>query len=126
MANFSSVCSLAGPATPMWIGSLIPSAASRSAQAITGPASKQNWVAIAIFASVRSENACFHASACITMRSLPSASMSLLPSGWPATCSRSNPAKSPVSISCIELWNSPAGVFTPPPSSSACFTSASP
>ena len=51
----------------------------------------------------------------------PSGSMSLLPSGWPAMCRRLNPAlsKRPVSISCIELSNSPCGVVTPPAKSKA-------
>ena len=44
-------------------------------QAITGPASKQNWVAIATLASVRSDQACFHFSAFITMASPPSLSI---------------------------------------------------
>jgi hypothetical protein len=68
-----------------------------------GSASKANCVAIAISASVRSENACFQRSASIDAVP-PLGSMSRLPSGWPATCSRLKPALSnrPVSISCIE------------------------
>ena len=81
IANLIIVCSLAGPARPIWTGSAIPSAASRSAQAMMGPASKANCVAMAMRASVRSAKACFQRSAAITAASPPPGSMSRLPSG---------------------------------------------
>ena len=79
----------------------MPASANLLAQAITGSASKQNWVAMANLASDVLAKACFHAKACMITVS-PSLSMSLLPSGWPATCKRSNPSNRPLSKSCIE------------------------
>src|SRR6056297_2221667 len=74
------------------------------------------------------EKRCFHCSAASTFLRLPSGSMSLLPSGWPAMCRRLKPAlsKRPVSRSWVEASKSPWGVSTPPASTSACSTFASP
>ena len=73
--------------------------------------SKANCVVIPIEASVLSENSCFHSKAMSTFLEVLSRSMSLFPSGWPATFKSVNPnlSKSSVSSSCIEDSKSPDG-----------------
>ena len=77
---------------PIWMGRVMPAALRSSAHLMIGPASKANCVARAISASEVSEKACFQRSASLTLVIEPSGSMSLLPSGWPATCRRLKPA----------------------------------
>ena len=71
IAKRMRVWSFAGPATPRWTGSVMPAARRRPAQATTGAASKQNWVAIAIRASVSRWKAALAASAARATRSPP-------------------------------------------------------
>ena len=82
---------------------------------------------IPILASVRSENFCFHSRAISTFLVVLSISISLFPSGCPATFKSVNPnlSNSPVSSNCIDDSKLPFGVSTPPASRRACRTSAS-
>ena len=84
-----------------WTGRVMPAARSARPRRSTGAASKQNWVAIAIWASVSRAKPALRASAAMALASPPAGSMSLLPSGWPATCRRVKPraSKTPVSSS---------------------------
>jgi hypothetical protein len=99
----------------------MPAAARRSAQAITGPASKANCVAIAKRASVRSAKSCFQRSASITSRLAAVGVDVAVALGVAGHMQPVKPAlsKNPVSSSCIDEWNAPRGVATPPASTSA-------
>ena len=125
--NLISVCSFAGPATPIFIGKFIPFVARSFAQSITGFGSKQNCVVKAISNDVLSFRSCFHFRARSIFFEDPSGSISLLPSGCPAKYSflKLYLSNKPVSTSCIESLKFPIGLTTPPAKSKAFSTLAS-
>ena len=90
---------------------VMPAARRRSAQAMTGAASKTNWVTTAISASVSPAKPALRAGRPWRSVSPPSGSMSRLPSGWPATCRRVKPAgvEAAGARSCIASEKGPCG-----------------